>query len=75
MEYHGYASDWDRVVLRGDLAGRQFLAFWLKDGRVLAGMNANLWDQGEDIKALVRSGAIINAESLADSSIPLAELT
>ena len=75
MEYHGYASDWDRVVLRGDLAGREFLAFWLKDGRVLAGMNANLWDQGEDIKALVRSGAIINAESLADSSIPLAELT
>ena len=75
MEYHGYASDWDRVVLRGDLAGREFLAFWLKDGRVLAGMNANLWDQGDQIKALVRSGAIINAESLADSSIPLAELT
>jgi 3-phenylpropionate/trans-cinnamate dioxygenase ferredoxin reductase subunit len=42
---------------------------------VLAGMNANLWDLGEDIQALVRSGAIINAESLADSSIPLAELT
>ena len=75
MEYHGYASDWDRVVLRGDVAGRQFLAFWVKDGRVLAGMNANLWDQGDQIKALVRSGAIINAESLADSSIPLAELT
>jgi len=63
------------VVLRGDVAGREFLAFWLKDGRVLAGMNANLWDQGDQIKALVRSGAIINAESLADSSIPLAELT
>ena len=75
MEYHGYASDWDRVVLRGDVAGREFLAFWVKDGRVLAGMNANLWDQGDQIKALVRSGAIINAESLADSSIPLAELT
>jgi 3-phenylpropionate/trans-cinnamate dioxygenase ferredoxin reductase subunit len=75
MEYHGYADDWDRVVLRGDLAGREFLAFWLKDGRVLAGMNANLWDLGEDIKALVRSGAIIDADRLGDPSTSLADAT
>ena len=75
MEYHGYASHWDRVVLRGDLAGREFLAFWLKDGRVLAGMNANLWDQGDQIKALVRSGAIIDADRLGDPSTSLADAT
>ncbi len=75
MEYHGYASHWDQVVLRGDLAGRQFLAFWLKDGRVLAGMNANLWDQGDQIKALVRSGAIIDADRLGDPSTSLADAT
>jgi len=74
MEYNGYASDWDRVVLRGDAAGREFLAFWLKDGRVLAGMNANIWDQGDDIKALVRAGAGIDVGHLADASIPLADL-
>ena len=74
MEYNGYASDWDRVVLRGDLAAREFLAFWLKDGRVLAGMNANVWDQGDQIKALVRSGATIDADRLADPSTPLADL-
>ena len=74
MEYNGYASDWDRVVLRGDAAGREFLAFWLKDGRVLAGMNANIWDQGDDIKALVRAGAGIDVGRLADASIPLADL-
>ena len=75
MEYHGYADDWDRVVLRGDLAGREFLAFWVKDGRVLAGMNANLWDQGDQIKALVRSGAIIDADRLGDPSTSLADAT
>ena len=74
MEYNGYASDWDRVVVRGDLAAREFLAFWLKDGRVLAGMNANVWDQGDDIKALVRSGAAVDADRLADLSIPLGDL-
>jgi 3-phenylpropionate/trans-cinnamate dioxygenase ferredoxin reductase subunit len=74
MEYNGYASDWDRVVLRGDVEGREFLAFWLKDGRVLAGMNANVWDQGDGIKALLRSGAAVDADRLADPSTPLADL-
>jgi len=74
MEYNGYAADWDQVVLRGDTAGREFLAFWLKDGRVLAGMNANIWDQGDDIKALIRGGAPVDAGRLADPSVPLADL-
>ena len=74
MEYNGYAADWDQVVVRGDLAAREFLAFWLKDGRVLAGMNANVWDQGDQIKALVRSGATIDPDRLADLSTPLADL-
>ena len=74
MEYNGYAADWDQVVLRGDAAGREFLAFWLKDGRVLAAMNANVWDQGDGIKALVRSGAVVDTDRLADPSVPLADL-
>jgi 3-phenylpropionate/trans-cinnamate dioxygenase ferredoxin reductase subunit len=74
MEYNGYATDWDAVVLRGDPAGREFLAFWLKDGRVLAGMNVNIWDQGDDIKALIRGAATVDADLLADPSFPLADL-
>jgi 3-phenylpropionate/trans-cinnamate dioxygenase ferredoxin reductase component len=74
MEYNGFAADWDRVVVRGDGSRREFLAFWLKDGRVLAGMNANIWDQGDDIKALVRGGATVDADRLADPSVPLADL-
>ena len=49
----------------------EVVAFWLKDGRVLAGMNANVWDQGVQIKALVRSGATIDPDHLADPSPPL----
>ena len=74
VEYNGYADDWDRVVVRGDRSGPEFLAFWLKDGRVLAGMNANIWDQGDDIKALIRSGASVDPDRLADPSVPLADL-
>ncbi len=74
MEYNGYAADWDRIVLRGDPSGREFLAFWLKDRRVLAAMNANVWDQGDGIKALIRSGATVAANRLADPSTPLSDL-
>jgi 3-phenylpropionate/trans-cinnamate dioxygenase ferredoxin reductase subunit len=56
MEYTGYAADWDEVVFRGDVAAREFIAFWLKDGRVLAGMNVNVWDVTDKIKELVQTG-------------------
>ena len=74
MEYHGYATQWDQVVLRGDRAGREFLAFWLKDGSILAAMNANIWDQGDDMKALVSGAVTVDAGRLADPSVPLADL-
>jgi 3-phenylpropionate/trans-cinnamate dioxygenase ferredoxin reductase subunit len=74
MEYNGYATDWDRVVLRGDPSARDFIAFWLRDGRVLAGMNANIWDQGDAIKAIIRGGATVDTDALADPSVPLDDL-
>jgi 3-phenylpropionate/trans-cinnamate dioxygenase ferredoxin reductase subunit len=74
MEYNGYTTDWDQVVMRGDRAAREFLAFWLKEGRVLAAMNANVWDQGDDIKALIRTGGTVDAGRLADLSVPLTAL-
>ena len=61
MEYVGYAEPtgpdaYDEVVVRGDLAARELIAFWLRAGRVVAGMNVNVWDVTEDIEALIRSG-------------------
>jgi 3-phenylpropionate/trans-cinnamate dioxygenase ferredoxin reductase component len=76
MEYTGYV-DRDAsvdVVLRGDVAGREFVAFWLSGGRVLAGMNVNVWDVTEPITELVRSGRVVDAARLADAEVPLADL-
>ncbi|GFG48777.1 pyridine nucleotide-disulfide oxidoreductase [Mycolicibacterium agri] len=72
MEYVGYAPDYDRVVFRGDVDGREFVAFWLDgDSRVLAGMNVNVWDVLDDVKALVRSRKPVDADKLADPQQPL----
>lgn len=75
MEYVGHAPNFERVVFRGDVAGREFVAFWLDgENRVLAGMNVNVWDVLDDVKALIRSRAPVDAEKLADPQSPLGEL-
>ncbi len=74
MEYSGHATSWDRVVVRGDPASREFIAFWLAGGRVVAGMNVNVWDVNEPIQALVRSGRAIDERRLADPDVPLTDL-
>ena len=81
MEYRGHADPggYDQVVFRGSTAlvdGKtpSFLAFWTRDGRVLAGMNVNSWDDGEDIERLVRAGhggRAVDLERLADTEVPL----
>ncbi len=58
MEYVGFVEPggYDDVVVRGDLAAREFIAFWVRKGRVLAGMNVNVWDVTERIEEVVRAG-------------------
>ena len=75
MEYVGNVVDgYDQVVARGDLGARQFVAFWLKDGRVRAGMNVNIWDVTDSIKKLIRSGHQVDADALADPGTALDDL-
>jgi 3-phenylpropionate/trans-cinnamate dioxygenase ferredoxin reductase component len=74
MEYSGHATGWDRVVFRGDVAAREFIAFWLREGRVLAGMNVNVWDVVEPIQALVAGGRPVDERRLADPDVPLTDL-
>ncbi len=75
MEYVGHAPDYDSVVFRGDVGAREFTAFWLdQQARVRAGMNVNIWDGLDDIKALIRSGERVDAARLADPQVPLAAL-
>ena len=76
MEYVGYVEPgaYDQVVLRGDVAGREFIAFWLAGGKVLAGMNVNVWDVAEEVEALIGRDRVVDAARLADVELPLAEL-
>ncbi|MGW4480782.1 NAD(P)/FAD-dependent oxidoreductase [Rhodococcus triatomae] len=75
MEYVGHTPDgYARLVVRGDVAAREFVAFWLDDSdRVLAGMNVNVWDVTDDIKALVTARRPVDAARLADPTVTLGD--
>ena len=65
MEYLGYAGADDEVVVRGDLDKREFVALWTRDGRVVAGMNVNVWDVTDQIRELILSGKPADAFTLS----------
>jgi 3-phenylpropionate/trans-cinnamate dioxygenase ferredoxin reductase subunit len=75
MEYSGEASDSDDVVIRGSRDDGEFIAFWLAEGRVVAGMNVNVWDVTDPIQALIRSRRQVDRDKLADPDTPLESLT
>ena len=77
MEYVGLVGpgSYARVIVRGDLAGREFVALWLDaDNHVLAGMNVNVWDVVDDVKALITGRTVVDPDRLGDPAVPLAEV-
>jgi 3-phenylpropionate/trans-cinnamate dioxygenase ferredoxin reductase component len=76
MECSGLPSPgaYDQVVYRGDRSALEFIAFWLKGGRLIAGMNVNVWDVTDDIQSLIRSNRTLDPARLADPAIPLADV-
>ncbi|MDH6465839.1 3-phenylpropionate/trans-cinnamate dioxygenase ferredoxin reductase subunit [Micromonospora sp. A200] len=76
MEYTGHAppGSYDRVVVRGELTSGEFIAFWTAQGRVLAGMNVNVWEVTGPIGQLIRSRQPVDLDRLADPTVALDSL-
>jgi 3-phenylpropionate/trans-cinnamate dioxygenase ferredoxin reductase component len=77
MEYTGYASadSYAQVLVRGDVPGREFVAFWLDaDSRIQAAMNVNVWDVVDVVKPLIAGRVVVDPERLVDPAVPFAEL-
>lgn len=67
MEYTGWVDvpgGYDDVVVSGNLGAREFVAFWLLDGQVVAGMAVNVWEQMDRVEELIRSRRKVPREEL-----------
>jgi NADPH-dependent 2,4-dienoyl-CoA reductase/sulfur reductase-like enzyme len=76
MEYSGFGplTQGAELVYRGDRVGREFIAFWLADGRVVAGMNVNVWDVNDAIQGIIRRANLVDPVRIVDEKVPLDEL-
>ena len=75
MEYIGQGRADSRVVTRGDVPGREFVAFWLDaDDRILASMNVNVWDVVDEIRPLIVEGRQVDVAKLADPKVAYADV-
>jgi 3-phenylpropionate/trans-cinnamate dioxygenase ferredoxin reductase subunit len=74
MEYVGYSDPTDRVVVRGDLATREFIAFWHHDGIITAAMNVNMWDVVDDLTALIERRVAVDPARLTNPDVAVRDL-
>jgi NADPH-dependent 2,4-dienoyl-CoA reductase/sulfur reductase-like enzyme len=75
MEYIGHAlpGSYAHVVVRGDLPGREFVAFWLDpQDHIVAAMNVNVWDVVDEIKPLIAARTPVDHAKLTDPATPFA---
>jgi len=74
LQYVGYASSWDRIVVRGSVPERRFTAFYLKDGRLRAAMALNRARDIRPSRELIRARVQVDAEKLQDEGLELRSL-
>lgn len=70
----GLLQGYDEVVLRGDPAARSFVAFYLKDGRVIAADCISRPQDFVQCRRLVESGVSVTPADLRDEGVPLKSL-
>ncbi|MGH1554021.1 oxidoreductase C-terminal domain-containing protein [Streptomyces sp. L7] len=69
----GAPGSYDEVVIRGDAEQARVHRLLAAEGGTRAGRDrhVNVWDVTEPIQQLIRSGAQVNTEALADPHVPL----
>jgi 3-phenylpropionate/trans-cinnamate dioxygenase ferredoxin reductase subunit len=74
IQYTGHHTTWDELVVRGSIAERKFVAFYLVDGVVRA---AAAVDSGRDLRraqALIRARTRVDQAKLRDPDVDLRTL-
>src|SRR5829696_5209798 len=74
IQYAGFHTEWDELVVRGTMEERNFIAFYRKDGRVLAAAAIN---RGRDLRRsipLIKAQEEISASELSDPEVDLRTL-
>ena len=74
LQYAGFHTEWDELVVRGSMEERNFVAFYRQDERILAAVAVN---RGKDLRRsipLIRAREPVDASLLCDPGVDLRAL-
>ena len=71
LQYLGCHTEWDELVVRGSLEERNFVAFYRRDGRVLAAVALNRGRELRRSKGLIKAQHRVEAAKLSDPAVDL----
>jgi 3-phenylpropionate/trans-cinnamate dioxygenase ferredoxin reductase subunit len=74
IQMAGFATEWDRTVIRGSLEDRAFAAFLLKDGQLLSTFTMNWKADVRRSMPLIKAKARPDPDQLADPEVDLRKL-
>jgi 3-phenylpropionate/trans-cinnamate dioxygenase ferredoxin reductase subunit len=74
LQYGGFAYEWDQVEVRGSLDERDFVAFFLKGGVLLAALGVNRGREVRRAMKLIAARAHPDPQQLRDDDVDLRSL-
>jgi 3-phenylpropionate/trans-cinnamate dioxygenase ferredoxin reductase component len=74
LQYAGFHTEWDDLVVRGSMEERNFVAFYRKGGRVLAAVAANRGRELRRSMRLIKAQRPVDASNLRDPDVDLRTL-
>jgi len=74
VNYVGHAKDWQEIIFKGDVLSRKFIAFYIKDNKVLAAAGNNCDRDLAAIEELFRQNKMPGSQELKYKTIDFVQL-
>lgn len=71
LNYVGHATEWDEIIYRGKPADKKFIAFYVKGGKLLAGVTCGHDQDSDAIELILRDGLPVSIEQMRDAKFDL----
>lgn len=71
LQYAGFLAGWDEMIVRGSIEERNFVAFYLKGGKLQAAVGLNRGREVRRSMPLIRAGSQVSVEKLRDEDVDL----
>ena len=68
LRYVGYVRDWDEIIIDGNLAHKDFIAYYIKNNAVMAAAGINRNKEMDAVHLLIKEQNLPEVEALRDNS-------